>query len=147
MRFFLTELGPQKMILGYPWFAAAQPRIDWAKEWIDYDQLPVVLKTANTDLFLTTKVKKRKRPMKEHVHITYVAFPGKKQTTVSKLAEQHGEANLELLPAEYCRHAKEFREKEAQQFPVPRLWDHAIELKPNAPATIPGKIYALTQKE
>ena len=25
MRFFLTELGPQKMILGYPWFAAAQP--------------------------------------------------------------------------------------------------------------------------
>ena len=44
MRFFLTELGPQKMILGYPWFAAAQPRIDWAKGWIDYDQLPVVLK-------------------------------------------------------------------------------------------------------
>jgi len=22
MRFFLTDLGPQKMILGYPWFAA-----------------------------------------------------------------------------------------------------------------------------
>ena len=45
------------------------------------------------------------------------------------------------------RHAKVFGEKEAQKFPGPRLWDHAIELKPNTPATIPGKIYALTQKE
>jgi len=31
MRFFLTNLGPQKMILGYPWFAAVQPKIDWAR--------------------------------------------------------------------------------------------------------------------
>ena len=147
MRFFLTELGPQKMILGYPWFAAAQPRIDWAKGWIDYDQLPVVLKTANADLFLTKIVKKRKRPAKERLHIAYVAFPDKKQTTVSKLAERHGKANLEPLPEEYRRHAKVFGEKEAQRFPGPRLWDHAIELKPNAPSTIPGKIYALTQKE
>ena len=76
-----------------------------------------------------------------------MAFPDKKQTTASKLAEQHGKANLEPLPEEYRRHARVFGEKEAQRFPGPRLWDHAIELKPNAPATIPGKIYALTQKE
>jgi hypothetical protein len=43
MRFFLTDLGPQRIILGYPWFAATQPRINWAKGWMDYDQLPVVL--------------------------------------------------------------------------------------------------------
>ena len=35
MRFFITDLGAQRMILGYPWFAAMQPRIDWAKEWLD----------------------------------------------------------------------------------------------------------------
>jgi hypothetical protein len=29
MWFFLTELGTNKMILGYPWFAAVQPNIDW----------------------------------------------------------------------------------------------------------------------
>jgi len=28
MQFFLTELGPQHMILGYPWFTAMQPKID-----------------------------------------------------------------------------------------------------------------------
>ncbi len=29
MRFFLTQLGEHKVILGYPWFAAMQPKIDW----------------------------------------------------------------------------------------------------------------------
>ena len=29
LRFYLTELGEQKAILGYPWFAVAQPKIDW----------------------------------------------------------------------------------------------------------------------
>src|SRR5258708_38094397 len=28
LRFYLTELGEQKAILGYPWFAAVQPKID-----------------------------------------------------------------------------------------------------------------------
>jgi hypothetical protein len=44
MHFFLTNLGEQKVILGYPWFAAVQPIIDWAKGWIAYEQLPVVIK-------------------------------------------------------------------------------------------------------
>jgi hypothetical protein len=29
MRFFLTNLGDHKLILGYPWFAAVQPKINW----------------------------------------------------------------------------------------------------------------------
>ncbi len=45
MRFFLTDLSPQRMILGYPWFAANQLKINWAKGWIDYTQLLIVIKT------------------------------------------------------------------------------------------------------
>jgi hypothetical protein len=29
MRFFLTDLGEHKAILGYSWFAAIQPKINW----------------------------------------------------------------------------------------------------------------------
>jgi hypothetical protein len=43
LQYFLTELGENQLILGYPWFASAQPRIDSAKGWIDYDQLPIVI--------------------------------------------------------------------------------------------------------
>jgi hypothetical protein len=27
--FFLSDLGDNKAILGYPWFAAVQPKINW----------------------------------------------------------------------------------------------------------------------
>ena len=30
LQFFLTDLANQKAILGYPWFTANQPKIDWA---------------------------------------------------------------------------------------------------------------------
>ena len=30
LRYFLSNLGDSRVILGYPWFAAAQPKIDWA---------------------------------------------------------------------------------------------------------------------
>ena len=36
LQFFLSDLEEHKVILGYPWFAATQPRIDWKKGWIDH---------------------------------------------------------------------------------------------------------------
>jgi hypothetical protein len=51
------------------------------------------------------------------------------------------------LPHEYRRHAQVFSEQQAQRFPETRDWDHAIDLKPNALSTLPGKIYSLTQPE
>jgi len=65
----------------------------------------------------------------------------------STLAEEHDRPQLNPIPTEYHRHAKVFSEEAAQRFPESRIWDHAIELKPGAPATLPGKIYALTQLE
>jgi len=43
MRFFLAELGDHKVILGYPWFVANQPKINWVQGWIDTMQLPLIL--------------------------------------------------------------------------------------------------------
>lgn len=70
-----------------------------------------------------------------------------KQTTASQLAEQHQPKQKPTLPDMYKRHVKVFSEQEAQQFPGHRIWDHVIELKRDAPATIPGKVYALTQSK
>ena len=71
-----------------------------------------------------------------------------RQTQASKLAEKEQSTKKAApLPEQYQRHAHVFSEQEAQRFPGPRLWDHAIELKKDAPTTLPGKIYALTQDE
>ena len=48
MRFFLSNLGTHQLIFGYLWFAAIQPKINWAKGWIDTSHLPIVLSTVNT---------------------------------------------------------------------------------------------------
>jgi hypothetical protein len=45
LQFFLSNLGENKVILGYPWFAAFQPWIDWKRGWIDHGQLPIILCT------------------------------------------------------------------------------------------------------
>ncbi len=46
-RFFLSDLGENKAIFRYPWFALAQPNIDWARGWIDSSQLPIILWSPN----------------------------------------------------------------------------------------------------
>ena len=47
LQYFLTDLGDHKIILGYPWFATAQPKINWARGWIDHSQLPIVLRACD----------------------------------------------------------------------------------------------------
>ncbi len=44
LRYFLSDLEDSRVILGYPWFTTAQPKIDWARGWIAHDQLPIVLR-------------------------------------------------------------------------------------------------------
>jgi hypothetical protein len=45
--FFLSDLGDNKAILGYPWFAVVQPKIDWQRGWLDHSQLPLIFWAAN----------------------------------------------------------------------------------------------------
>ena len=168
MRFFLTDLGEQKIILGYPWFAAMQPRVDWACAWIDYEQLPVVLRTPDAHKAIFTPAKNRLSKVKasfknlakrlwkiqseDWMFVTrvyvepWIMSASHQQTQASKLAEQEQSTKKATpLPEHYQRHTHIFSEQEAQRFLGPWLWDHAIELKKDAPATLPVKIYTLTQ--
>jgi hypothetical protein len=97
MCFFLTNLGEQKVILGYPWFAAVQPIIDWAKGWIAYEQLPMVI-----------KAKAQQRPTKIHT-----AAASDQQLLASKLAEKHT-TKPPPIPNEYCRHTFVFSKAESK---------------------------------
>ena len=153
LRFFLMEIGDCDLILRYPWFTVVQPVINWAKGWIETEQLPVVLKTdaARKARFLPRQIKVPQRPPEEAMHLAFVMFPNiqmsQKQTVASQLVERAGTQKADPLPSHYCRHAHIFSEKESQWFPGPWIWDHTIELKKDAPGTLPGKIYMLTQKE
>ena len=45
MRFLVTDLGGEDIILGYPWLALFEPPITWGTATIDVSSLPIVLRT------------------------------------------------------------------------------------------------------
>ena len=54
---------------------------------------------------------------------------------------------MDKIPLLYRQYIKVFSEKASHEFLLSRIWDHVIELKPNAPTTLPSKIYPLSQAE
>jgi hypothetical protein len=118
MRFFLTDLGEHKAILGYLWFAAMQPKIDWKNGWIDESQLPIILWTENSAkaTYLPWQVNVPWPVHKDQY------FLGK--VTIGQATKEE----LKGVPKEYEWHLKVFSKQESQRLPGHTIWDHAIEL-------------------
>ena len=66
---------------------------------------------------------------------------------IARLAVEAKDDPTDKIPLPYRQFAKVFSEEASHEFPPSWIWDHAIKLKPNAPATLPGKIYPLSQAE
>src|SRR6202012_6017936 len=58
MRFLVTDLGEDELVLGYPWLAAFNPKIDWRNSVLDEEMQPLVIKTLD---FTTEKEVKQIR--------------------------------------------------------------------------------------
>jgi hypothetical protein len=139
LRFFLSDLGEHKAILGYPWFAAVQPKIDWKQGWIDHTQLPIILRADNAKkaIFVSrNKNAPRSIPPNQYYIGSVTIHPNKPEVPTTS-----------QLPKEYARHKKVFSEEQSQRLPKHTIWDHAIELLPNAPATLPARLIPLNLKE
>ena len=53
MRFLVTDLGHEDLILGYPWLATFEPKFSWADGTIEVENLPVIVKSLNWETRLT----------------------------------------------------------------------------------------------
>ncbi len=133
LRYFLSDLGENKVILGYPWFAATQPKIDWAQGWISHDQLPIILRSpdATKAQFLPRQMRPTSHTIVGHVEIA---------PSTTKLPTS-------FIPLQYRKHARMFDDQESKKFPPKRSWDHAIKLKPGALATLISRNIQLSQLE
>jgi len=140
LRFFLTDLGENKAILGYPWFAAIQPRINWKRGWIDHFQLPIIFQAPNAAKawFIPHHINHPR------THQTDRYFIGR---IVINPTEPPTSFELNKIPEQYQSYSRVFSKEASHEFPPSRLWDHAIELKPGAPASLPGKLIPLSQPE
>jgi hypothetical protein len=135
-RFLVANIGENDIILGYPFFEAANPLINWP--------------TGRMHGTITTT--EIQPPIKgPSSWIQRITLTLKKTTVAQQLAEQalskEEQSWEELVPKQYHRFGSIFSEVDSERFPGPRKWDHAIDLKPEAPTSIDCRVYPLSPKE
>ena len=123
-RFYVTNLGTEEAILGYPFLEATNPTIDWTKAHLAEE---VILETPEKRR--KTKVPKEIRRIEgweEGDELWFRTTIGK-TTVAQQLAEGATKKVVkELIPTVYQQYAKVFSEEASERFPNRRPWDHAI---------------------
>ena len=151
MRFLVTDLGHEDLILGYPWLATFEPKFSWADGTIEVENLPMIVKSLNweTRLTKTTIARMEAEPMTVQQKMQIVEDLEEECFTISmRLVQEAHQYQQEVkIPEEYQRHSKVFSKEESHQFPPSRPWDHAIKLKEGAPEAINCKIIPMTREE
>jgi len=134
--FLVADIGEDGLILGYPFFKAANPIIDWPNGVVD-------------NIVIMEKDKWEAVP--EQQEETWFHPCIAKVTMAQQLAEQAMDKRVctweEIVPICYHHHGKVFSEKASECFPNLRPWDHAIDLKSDAPTSIDCRVYPLAPRE
>ena len=160
LRFYIADMGPDDLILGYPWFAATNAQPNWAERKLPISVTICTRGAASGKPMPPLKIAgartKIQRPafMREgdelYIHIVRMGRFAK-TTVVQQLAEQATDKTIrswdQIVPSQYHQYAKVFSEMAAHRFPDSREWDHAINLKPDAPSTLDCKVYPLSPGE
>jgi len=146
MRFLISNLGENRLILGYPWLREFNPNLDWKEGKIigSRVQIHTLNRAIGLDMFqIHIDDMTMKLDPEEELH-----YQINRLTTATEMALKNYDPtkmNTEAtIPSHLRQFAKVFSDEEAQRFPPNRPWDHHIRLKLNAPDMINGKIFPLS---
>jgi hypothetical protein len=119
MRFLVTDIGHEEVLLGYPWLATFEPRFNWKSVVIDERTLPIIISFVNPRILkrqpiiaagLSEDTKQSiVRQLEMECHVRSVAT----DLAIEAGTEQH-EATL---PEEYKEFARLFSDEAADRFP------------------------------
>jgi hypothetical protein len=119
MRFLVTDIGHEEVLLGYPWLATFEPRFNWKSAVIDKRTLPIIISSINPRILrqqpiivagLSEDIKQSiVRQLEMECHVRSVAT----DLAIEAGAEQHETA----LPEEYKEFARLFNNEAADRFP------------------------------
>ena len=147
MRFLVTDIGNEDLLLGYPWLATFKPKFGWKDAIIETSALPIIISSTHPVDLQTVIARLQTQEEKEHI-----IHELEETTTIrgiaTELAIQAGEGKKKVkIPAVYNKFKWLFSKEVSQRFPPSRPWDHAIKLKPGTPDAIPCKVYPMTPAE
>ena len=157
MKFLVTDLGGEDLILGYPWLSTFEPKFRRRDASIDTSFLPIIIQSVDwrksqikpviARIVLGRRIRAQKQRQKEAIFRELERESSLKGISI-ELSREAGKFKQDVdVPKEYQRHADIFDPVESKKLPPLRPWDHAITLKPDAPDTIDCKLYPLPPKD
>ena len=155
MRFLVTSLGNEDLILGYPWLTTFEPQFNWTNGVIDTSYLPIVIRSLD---WKTLKIRPTiatahmEEPLtviqRAHVYEILGQESNAWANISTELAQKVGQYTRKVeIPPHYQQFSRVFDEEASHRLPQHQPWDHTIDLKPDAPSSLNCKIYPLTGQE
>src|SRR5277367_1522755 len=146
---YVTGLGKQKIILGFPWLNKHNPLIDWKKGEIEWKRVKLNLSkwrmkknpkpSIEEEIDEEESKNQTQNPLQEDANcilielIEEIAWINKTNIATELAIEENKKkeelTNEEIVPKEYHEYLDVFNEEKANRFPYTRPWDHKIELK------------------
>ena len=131
LRFYIADMGPDNLVLGYPWFAATNAQLNWSTRVLP---MSITIRTRGaasgkpmrSEKIAGTRVPIRRPPFLEEgdeLYIRAMRTPRLAKSTVAQqLAEQVADKTVrpwdQIVPPQYHSHAKVFSEEAAHRFPI-----------------------------
>jgi hypothetical protein len=121
MRFLITDIGKEDILLGYPWLSTYEPGFSWRHATIDEKALPVIIRTVNPTIARYRPViasgmseESKQQIITELDEVQQVHQIRNAATEFAIQAHAKEEKKEVVIPPEYQRFAKVFNEEESK---------------------------------
>ena len=149
-KFYLTSIGKERFILGYPFLEMFNLQIDWKQGKILDRKLRIEMlsfrNAQNTVKRIQGEALRTYGKLQKGQAI-YIRKVSKSQEWVQNARDKKKLEGEVKLPIRYQEYAKVFNKEKAERFPPVREEDMQIEFKEGVPSVINCKVYPLTHKE
>ena len=158
--FYIADMGPDNLVLGYPWFTATNAQPDWATGTLPALVTIRMKRAASGKPMRSVRVAGMRTTVQDmpllnqgdELYICIIHTSRLAKTTIAQqLAEQATDKMIQpwdqIVPPQYHQHERVFSKTAAHRFPNSQDWDHVIDLKPDAPTTLDCKVYPLSLGE
>jgi transposase InsO family protein len=142
VRFLISDLGKEDIILGTDWLRQHNPDIDWSTDNINFSRCPASC-TPERMAFAELEDDNPDTPPEWELNGINI-FKMTLSTEIAQRTQRTG--GLDLVPKQYHDYKKVFDEEASKRLPKHKAWDHAIDLKEGI-TPYAGKAYPIDNKQ
>src|ERR1700756_2879346 len=147
--FYLTDLGKDRLILGFPFLHKFNPQVDWRKGVLKEGMVTIqsaMLKHVNKITSQLQLKALRQLGAPKEGEALYLRKVNIAQQMAKNYQAKHGKED-NTIPKEFQKYQEVFSEEASKKFPPDRNPNYRIEFTEEAPSHLNCKVYPLTLKE